>query len=767
MPGQVTSTESQGQPSIPASADFAVCVVGTSTLNPIGAGPGPVSPSYSVPATLAAAWGLGDAVDCATQGIVATQGNPAPPPICFYQTPDTTLGVRGALTTSGITGTAVVTNTATTPVGTYEPVCYVIDDGNSGAGGVVGNPGIVLQFSPDGGRSRLPSVALGTALTIKMLIAGQETGVQYTIAPSSTNAAYIALAVELQADALGHLANVTAHDGADTSAAQVALAAASVPATVTDATTVVGLVFNALVAHAVNITTVHDGPDLVAYTALVALAAPSSLKTGIDLSIALKGILNTHDAAALTNSAAGLKAATATVASIVTVTGAELLSGGIAAILAQPRRLIFTTAGGTASDAPANVAITGTDYAGAAQSETLVLAQTATFVTSAKAYKTIVSLVYPAADGPGATITVGYSNGVHNSADATNVVTATDPTYGTLITGDSWSEAKTTPPMWAVADLYAAGPPATGAFAGIAASATPFAIIVISEPVAKDDIPTLTAGLNYLATFGKRPALLIRFRDPNVGETDAQYILAFQVFASAYQDNRIGCVAGNGWLTDAFRSFRYFRSGLPAVLARMQSFATIPGKLGERMAQHPGYVARGPLEGFSLVDTSGNPIAQAHDEATAGGIDGPLNGFGGGITFYYQKRDTLRGTYVSQAPVMHPGQSAVITWMDRRVLDGVEMVAEAIAWTEIQGANVFDPITFALDSDIRNALQTKIAQAIRDRYAAEFQNAADPNLVSINETVTVDGSRVTIAGTINIRLYGYTDVIALTFSASR
>lgn len=116
--------------------------------------------------------------------------------------------------------------------------------------------------------------------------------------------------------------------------------------------------------------------------------------------------------------AAVLKAATATVASPVTHTTADLLDAGEAMLLAWPRQLTFTTAG-TPADAPANVVITGTDYKGAVQSETLNLAQTAAAVTSVNAYRTITSLAYPAADGTAATIAVGIAAGVLKGATAT------------------------------------------------------------------------------------------------------------------------------------------------------------------------------------------------------------------------------------------------------------------------------------------------------------------------------------------------------------
>lgn len=107
--------------------------------------------------------------------------------------------------------------------------------------------------------------------------------------------------------------------------------------------------------------------------------------------------------------AAVLKVATATVAAPVTVLPAGLLAAGLAMLAAHPRQLTFTTAGATPADAPANVVITGTDFNNAAQSETLVLAQTAAAVTSVKAYKTITSIVYPAADNTGATVAIGIA----------------------------------------------------------------------------------------------------------------------------------------------------------------------------------------------------------------------------------------------------------------------------------------------------------------------------------------------------------------------
>lgn len=104
-------------------------------------------------------------------------------------------------------------------------------------------------------------------------------------------------------------------------------------------------------------------------------------------------------------SATALRAATATVTTERTTT--SFSAGGVAALAAAPRQIVFTTAGGTAADAPATATITGTDVDGNVITETVNLAQTATTATSTKCFKTITSIVEAAGDGTDATIAIG------------------------------------------------------------------------------------------------------------------------------------------------------------------------------------------------------------------------------------------------------------------------------------------------------------------------------------------------------------------------
>jgi|SRR6478609_460643 len=123
--------------------------------------------------------------------------------------------------------------------------------------------------------------------------------------------------------------------------------------------------------------------------------------------------------------AAVLLVATATVAAPVTILPAGLLAAGLAMLSAWPRQLTFTTAGGTAADVPANVVINGLNEYGVATSETLNLSQTAAAVTSVNYFSAITSIVYPAADGTGGTVSIGIAAAVIKKATAMTVAPKT------------------------------------------------------------------------------------------------------------------------------------------------------------------------------------------------------------------------------------------------------------------------------------------------------------------------------------------------------
>ena len=333
---------------------------------------------------------------------------------------------------------------------------------------------------------------------------------------------------------------------------------------------------------------------------------------------------------------------------------------------------------------------------------------------------------------------------------------------GTFNAGDTFY-TNTLPAVWADADLYTAGTPATGAFGAIATSSQSFGVIVITEPVGASDIATLVSGLNYLVGFNKRPTILCRFRDQQyTGETTAQYIAALKGVMATTQDNRITVVGGAGWLTDALTNRVYQRSGLPSVCARLQGAPAFPGTQGEVLAQSPAWAGRGPLENFTIVDGSGNPVAGSVDGFIQGGLDGPIGSFGGLLNFCYQRDPNTIGTYVSSAPVIYGVNSSVLTLMDSRVVQAISRVLYSIAWTQIQSAAIVS--SGILDPDICDAIGALMRNAIGENsvYKHEFANAADPNLVVVSPNVTVSGPNVTISVSVNDKLFDYINNIPIT-----
>jgi hypothetical protein len=149
-------------------------------------------------------------------------------------------------------------------------------------------------------------------------------------------------------------------------------------------------------------------------------------------------------------STTGLRAATATTVAPQTVLAAGLVSGGVAELLARPRNITFTTAGGTPADAPATALITGTDINGDVLTETVNVPQTATTASGVKAFRTITSIAFAAADGTNATVAIGYGNvfGLRRKARtrAGAVMRGSEVSAGSIVTNGTLVTAETSPP---------------------------------------------------------------------------------------------------------------------------------------------------------------------------------------------------------------------------------------------------------------------------------------------------------------------------------
>ena len=191
---------------------------------------------------------------------------------------------------------------------------------------------------------------------------------------------------------------------------------------------------------------------------------PSFIARAAAATAATIAAANAYQTDEITNAAASsttaLHAATATTVAVQTLLTAAL-GAGVAALLANPRNVTFTTSGVTATQAPDTAVITGTDFDGNALVESIAgLSGGAASYLGVKAFKTITSIVFGAGGGTAALVAVGvggkfgFSKSIKPRTGIPHVVdeyldgATVDPSTATI------ASAATSPPhgTWAPAD---------------------------------------------------------------------------------------------------------------------------------------------------------------------------------------------------------------------------------------------------------------------------------------------------------------------------
>ncbi len=753
----VTTSEARGSAADNAELDQLCVVMGCSSAGSL------LAPTnyFLAAASAQASIGYGDAPDTVFQAIEQRlpSGGGVKRPVSFQKLAGSTAGYYGVIDNTGVTGTGVpAVDSSTEPFGTYDAGVRII------AGGTLGTAGITYQRRQDYSKTWSNTIALGVGHEISF----PNSGTGFILGPPAAQVtAFIAAAVEARTKTLAHLANVTAHDAADTSAAQVALAASSVPATAAAAWAVLNLCRTALASHENNIVA-HNGPDPVN---VVTHAAATDVQSGIDLYIDYKAAFNAHLSIALAAAPAGLKAATATLATTLqTFTSADLLDAGEALLATYPRRLTFTTAGGTASDAPSTATTVGTDYADAAQTETaLALAQTATLVTTTDSFKTITSIAYAADGGTGATIAIGYGQGVHNSADVTNPLTSDTPTHGTLVAGDEWV-ARTFAPAPSAADLDAG-------FVTLAGNAIQHALIALDFPLTAALAAHVTTGLNLLEAKGKFVTCLAKYRMPDLeeGETEDEWATALQdeFSPSAFSDSRIILRSQYGLVTDAVTTRVYYRSDFQQFVADV---VATPRSEWPCIPADPRTGASG-IPNVSLTDGAGTLVG--HDDGPRGNVGGLSNDTLGNR---FSCATRIVGSNPQEAPynavpwTLYTSDERIKTLMVRRIAQAMKRVARARAVSSLGGKVFYTPAnpnilgsTPTLKPQTRIALHSIIFRALSQEFRDDIQNPDDADqdtgLVQIASALTLTGGNFAhVTSTLQPLVFGHLLTLVIVLS---
>ena len=752
----INLTEARGYVANPADIDRLALVMGCNS------GQAGLSTFFFSGSSAQAIVGYGDAPDTLFQIIEQRQSTGQTGikvPACFYGMNDGVPGSYGAIDISGVIGTAIPTLDSGAPFGTYNAAIQIVDDGNGGAGTEVGTAGILYQWALDYAETWSITKALGTAFSIAI----PNSGVGFTLEPPAAQiTAFIAAVVEARTDTLAHLADVVAHDAADTSAEQVALAASSPPTTAAEAWAVMNLIRAAYESHRINITA-HNGPDPVN---VITAAVATTTQTGISLYTNYRTAYNAHLGIALAAVPAGLKASFASSASPVTLTNTDFLDAGETAMDLYPRRITITTGGATPSDVPDTVDITGFDYVPAAQSELgFAVSQIAGAVTTTKAWRgTGLNMAFPAGQGVGGTLTIGYGQGVHNSADVTNTLTSTSPTHGTLKTGDVW-RVRTLAPAPTAADI-------DNAFADLVANPVNIGLIVLEFPLTAALADNVQTGINNLNAIGIRPTVLARTRIRNfeASETEAAWVASVQADLSPanFNDSRFVVGARYGLITDALTSRQYLRSTFAQFCADV---------VRVERAVWPSAPADQTEANVTLADASG--LTVGHDEGPRGAATGLSNDTLGN-RFACEQRipdfNAMEAVYNTVPWTMAAADDRIKNLMVRRVANAIERTAISAAKTGLGGQifyNLADPnipgSQPTLTEVSRMAIHAVIYGRLATDFASDIQNAdnadVDTGLVQVSPNITVSGGNlIGVSVTIAPRVLGYLLSLSITLA---
>jgi hypothetical protein len=478
--------------------------------------------------------------------------------------------------------------------------------------------------------------------------------------------------------------------------------------------------------------------------------------------VAYKAAFNAHLGIALAADTDDLLAATATVAAPVTILAAALGAPAQALMATYARRVSFTTAGATPSDAPATATVTGTDYLGAALVEVKALSQSAATVFTSGAFKTITSIVYTAADGTGATVAIGYGQGVHNSADVTNTLTATSPTQGTLVAGDTFT-VRTFAPAPASADIDTAA-------TALANASYDFTLAFFEFDMTAALAARVTAFLDTCLARGKRVTAIVRQSgfDLENGETEAQWSARVAAELSAYDDSRIHARTTWSMITDAMTGRRYIR-------ATLAQFAADTVRV--EIDQEPCAPNDRAASQVSLVDSTGADIG--HDEGPRGTATGLSNeGIGNryGCEMRLPDQEVRESVYDTVSWMLYATGESITRLPQRRLANAMEREALSAA-RPLLGSDIFYTPADPNDPSSQNVMTAKsvakvhglIYQRLSTKFQGKIQNADDASLntglVQVNPVITVGtGNAITIAIVLAPRFKGLLLSLAFTLT---
>ncbi len=349
----------------------------------------------------------------------------------------------------------------------------------------------------------------------------------------------------------------------------------------------------------------------------------------------------------------------------------------------------------------------------------------------------------------------------HTVADAVNVVSATQPTRGTLIAGDIGA-VRTFGPKWGTAGL-------TSAFTAIKQSPYRIALIAIVGEMDASEAATVKTGLDALALAGKRVTVLAEARMPDfeTSESDTTWNASVAADWLSFTESRMHVRTTYGLLTDVRTGRQYRRTDLAQFAADVVRVAR---------PIWPDAPADQAMRNFLVTSSAGALVG--HDEGQMGASTG-LSNDDLGNRFGCVFRDALSGSatacYSTVPWVMFDADEDIKSLPVRRVVNAIERSALAVSFSQLGGTAFYTPadatnnLPAMLLEDTRSAIHSSIFAVLNRDFRDDIQNFGDSDqdtgLVQVSAEVTVTGGNlVSVPITLRPQILGFLFELPLTLS---
>jgi hypothetical protein len=338
---------------------------------------------------------------------------------------------------------------------------------------------------------------------------------------------------------------------------------------------------------------------------------------------------------------------------------------------------------------------------------------------------------------------------VHTVADATNLVTAPNPTAGSLNVGDI-IRVRTAGPKPSLAAIDAA-------FIALAKASLQVAIVVCEFDCDSTMAAHLSTGRGVMEAAGKDVAILFRTRVPDAENAETETAWGASIIADFHDftDESLIADATYGLLTDAMTTRQYKRSDLAQFAADV---------VRVKRADMPDVPADRAEANFKLIDSKG--ITVGHDEGPRGNFTGLSDATQGNrfrSTMRFPDPSRLESVYTTIPWTMYAVDDRIRNLPTLRICNAMKRIARAEGTSALGGRLRYNPATDTTPAQLTYAAQLAVHKVLFSKISTEFKDdiqnpmdAALNGLVQVNPIVTVhDGNVLDVEVTLAPLVFGY------------